>query len=453
MLNKLNMNKIKSFFYVFCFISAVLIFLTAAAFNKAYAESGLTLKGISVSESKKNNSYFIWFRFNGKPQNVLKNMVYKKYGIEAVFNNTVSYASARQSKFVNFKGSRLFKAAEIIPSGNSGLDAVVYFNKNIKIARKDVFASFYRNYLVIKIVHEFPAGIFKNVGKKNAVLANKAANGKKSRVNNTVFKNHIKPSAASNSGAFSNAKHLNSKNTSLKKPAGLNMGFEAVKTAVYLAIIIGMIYGIYFFMNKFKNKVSAKEKINSLKIISSINLGNKKSILLIEVNKEFFLVGVSPSNIQMIGRLQGVPGLQNSEISDYADKQDKTPVKAIKESKEIKGKSVKQFNPEAYAAYDETAGYENAGSDDTGNAVNAPFVSPSPAVKTYGRFADVMREKVGGRSGSEFPENTAADALDKSGKVKNINEAKFKNKADNIFFDIEERLKGLMESDVKSKKL
>ncbi len=436
------MNKIKSLFYTFCFISAVLIFLVAAC-NKAYAESGLTLKGISVSESKKNNSYFIWFRFNGKPQNVLKNMIYKKYGIEAFFNNTVSYTFKRQTKFIKFKGSRLFKAAEIIPAGNSGLDAVVYFNKNIKIARKDVFASFYRNYLVIKIVHEFPAGIFKNVGKKNAVLANKTAADKTTKAN--------KSSAASNDGAFSNAEHLNLKNSSLKNPAGLNMGFEAVKTAVYLALIIGMIYGIYFFMNKFKNKVSTKEKINSLKIISSINLGNKKSILLIEVNKEFFLVGVSHSNIQMIGRLQGVPNLQNSEISDYAVQQGKTAVKEIKESKEIKGKSVKQFNPEAYAAYDETPVYGNMGSDDTGNAINAPFASPSPAVKTYGRFADVMREKVGGRS--EHPENTAVDAFDKSSKVKNINEAKFKNKADNIFFDIEERLKGLMESDVKSKKL
>ncbi len=434
------MNKIKSLFYTFCFISAVLIFL-AAAFNKAYAESGLTLKGISVSESKKNNSYFIWFRFNGKPQNVLKNMIYKKYGIEAVFNNTVSYESARQSKFVNFKGSRLFKAAEIIPAGNSGLDAVVYFNKSIKIARKNVFASFYRNYLVIKIVGGFPADIFKNVGKKNTVLVNNAAD-KTSKVNKTKSKNNLKPSAASNAGAFSNAKHLNLKNASLKKPAGLNMGLEAVKTAVYLALIIAMIYGIYFFMNKFKNRVSTKEKINSLKIISSINLGNKKSILLIEVNREFFLVGVSPSNIQMIGRLQGTAGQQNSEISDYTEQQGKTSVKEIKESKEIKGKSGKQFNPEAYAAYDETPVYGNAA---------GPFASPSPAVKTYGRFADVMREKVGGRS--EFPENTAADALDKSGKVKNINEAKFKNKADNIFFDIEERLKGLMESDVKSKKL
>ena len=144
----------------------------------------------------------------------------------------------------------------------------------------------------------------------------------------------------------------------------------------------------------------------------------------------------------MIGRLQGTAGQQNSEISDYTEQQGKTSVKEIKESKEIKGKSGKQFNPEAYAAYDETPVYGNAA---------GPFASPSPAVKTYGRFADVMREKVGGRS--EFPENTAADALDKSGKVKNINEAKFKNKADNIFFDIEERLKGLMESDVKSKKL
>ena len=333
-----NMVKIKSFFYIFCLISAVLVFFSAAACNKAYAENGLTLKGISVSESKKNNSYFIWFRFNRKPRNVLKNMIYKKYGIEAVFNNTDSYMSVRHSKFVSFKGSRLFKAAEIIPAGNSGLDAVVYFNKNIKIARKNVLASFYRNYLVIKIVHRFPADIFKNVGKKHAVLVNKAAEDQAGKVYNVKSKNPPntpKPSAASNAGAFSNAKHLNLKNASLKKTTGLNMGFEAVKTAVYLALIIAMIYGIYFFMNKFKNRVSTKEKINSLKIISSINLGNKKSILLIEVNKEFFLVGVSPSNIQMIGRLQGVPGLQNSEISDYADKQDKTPVKAIKESKEI----------------------------------------------------------------------------------------------------------------------
>ncbi|MGC8554851.1 MAG: FliO/MopB family protein [Candidatus Acidulodesulfobacterium sp.] len=449
MFNILNMNKIKSFFYIFCFISAVLVFF-AAAFNKAYAENVLTLKGISVSESRKNNSYFIWFKFNGKPQKVLKNMVFKKYGFEAVFNNTDSYGTARQSKFVNFKGSRLFKAAEIIPAGNSELDAVVYFNKNLRIARKDVFASFYRNYLVIKIVHDFPADIFKNVGKKNAVLVNSAAAGK---INKAKSKNPPKPepSGKPNAGAFSNAKHLNLKNSSLKNPAGLNMGLEAVKTVVYLALIIGMIYGIYFFMNKFRNRVSAKEKINSLKIISSINLGNKKSILLIGVNKEFFLVGVSPSNIQMIGRLDGVPALQNSVISDYSDRQDKTPAKEIKESKEIKGKSAKQFSPEVYAEYDETPVYGNAGLDDAGNVLNTPFVSSSPAVKTYGRFADVMREKVGGRS--DHPENAAADALDKSGKVKNINEAKFKNKADNIFFDIEERLKGLMESDVKSKKL
>ena len=75
------MNKIKSFFYIFCFISAVLVFFAAAAFNKAYAENVLTLKGISVSESKKNNSYFIWFRFNGKPQNVLKNTDLKPFSI------------------------------------------------------------------------------------------------------------------------------------------------------------------------------------------------------------------------------------------------------------------------------------------------------------------------------------------------------------------------------------
>lgn len=64
-----NMVKIKSFFlYFFALFLRFWFFFSAAACNKAYAENGLTLKGISVSESKKNNSYFIWFRFNRKPK-------------------------------------------------------------------------------------------------------------------------------------------------------------------------------------------------------------------------------------------------------------------------------------------------------------------------------------------------------------------------------------------------
>ena len=444
-----NMNKIKSFFNAFCFVSAVLIFLFPALCKSASAENNLNLSGVSVSESKQNYSYFIWFKFNGTPKNknVLKSMIYKKYGIEAVFHNINSGMPAGKSMFINFKNNRLFKAAEIISDGNSGLDAVVYFKKNIKIAQKEVFASFYRNYFVIKAVHKFPANIFKNVGKKQTVLANKTETG---YIHKSKPKDSVKSSDEFSANASAPAKHLNLKKSALKSRAGLNMGIEAIKTAVYLALIIGMIYGIYFFMNKFKKRVSAKEKINSLKIMSSINLGNKKSILLIEVNKEFFLVGVSPSNIQVIGRLKGDANEQNSALYDYLGSSGEVAAKEIKGAKEIKVKASQEFNPETYA---ESQSHLNDGSDsaETGNAGNIPFISSSPAVKTYGRFADVMREKVGGRS--DRSDNTQEELPDKSGKVKNINEAKFKNKADNIFFDIEERLKGLMESDVKSKKL
>ncbi|MCL4427366.1 MAG: flagellar biosynthetic protein FliO, partial [Deltaproteobacteria bacterium] len=197
-------------------------------------------------------------------------------------------------------------------------------------------------------------------------------------------------------------------------------------------LIIGLIYGAYFLMNKLKNRISVKEKPNNLKIVSSINLGNKKSILLIEVNKEFFLVGVSQSNIQVIGQLKGtfykVAGGTGGINADAGIDTD---------TYEILKTGAERSNVSAPAG-------------------DAALTSPSPSVtaKSYGKFADAMREQVnnGGGEINEPYRKIKAEQYADINKIKNINEAKFKNKADNVFFDIEERLKGLMESNGNSKK-
>lgn len=423
-------TKVKvNLFYAVFFLSVFFVFFFSSACRNASAEVNLRLNGISVSKSKKSDSYFIWFKFNGNPQDILKNMSFKRYGIELFFNNArpgMPDASGINSKFISFRGNMLFKAAEIIPAGNSQLDTVIYFHKNIKIDKNDTFATYYRRYFVIKINHRFSSGIFKNVGNKPAAIAGKTAIANKTKAGKTIKAKKILPAGAktvsADTSGSSRRLHFSAANGfSKKNEPGLNMGFEAVKTAVYLALIIGLIYGVYFLMNKLKNRVSVKEKLNNLQIISSINLGNKKSILLIEVNREFFLVGVSPSNIQVIGRLNGRAADEVAGVSGAA--------------RETAAKDTEAFE------------YGNASM----SAGVAPFISPSPspAIKTYDRFADVMRERVASRTGR--PEQPA-NSFDKSGKIKNINEAKYKTKADNVFFDIEERLKGLMESNGKSKK-
>ena len=382
--------KIKSFFAA-VFVSALFLGIFPNVCRAGSADGDLLLKNIYVSKSKNTGSYLIWFKFNRKPESIVKKLGLKGYSLELVFKNAQSGISP---KFIKFHNSRLFKAVEIIPVENSGLNAIIYFHKNIKITQKDTYATFYGSYFIIKINHTFSGDLFKNVGKEFPAQKNKIKQAAK-----TV--KSPAPSADASAGQTEASKNNPAGGRSFlaKHAPKLNMGFEAVKTTVYLALIIGLIYGVYFLMNKFKNRVSVKEKLNNLKIVSSINLGNKKSILLIEVNKEFFLVGVSQSNIQVIGHLKGDAG--NVKDALYGD---------------------------------------------------AALASPSPAIKSYGKFADAMREQVNSGGTGEPYHKIKAEQYADINKIKNINEAKFKNKADNVFFDIEERLKGLMESNGSSKK-
>ena len=408
--------KIKSFFAV-VFVSALFMSLFMGIFpnvcRAGSADGDLLLKNIYVSKSKNTDSYLIWFKFNRKPKSIIKKLGLKGYSLELAFKNAQSGISP---KFIKFHNNRLFKAVEIIPVENSGLNAVIYFHKNIKIAQKDTYATFYGNYFIIKINHTFSGDLFKNVGKEFPAQKNKIKQAAK-----TV--KPPSPSADASAGQTEASKNNPAGGHSFlaKHAPKLNMGFEAVKTTVYLALIIGLIYGVYFLMNKFKNRVSVKEKLNNLKIVSSINLGNKKSILLIEVNKEFFLVGVSQSNIQVIGHLKGDAG----NVKDAL-----------------------------YKAAESSASPSAGINMDTGTNTyaEAAFASPSPAIKSYGKFADAMREQVNSGGIGEPYRKIKAEQYADINKIKNINEAKFKNKADNVFFDIEERLKGLMESNGSSKK-
>ncbi len=364
----------------------------------------LYLKRIYTSNNK--GSSLIWFKFNRKPGSVVKKLNLNDYSIRLSFKNT---ESDMKYKFIKFK-NRLFKAVEVLPNKNSGLDIVIYFDKSIKISKKDMYGTFYGSYFIIKVNHVFAYGIFKNIGKGPVFAKPGVIKPVKAKFNANGGKSKL--------AAFP----LSSFKATSKHAPIFNIGLEIVKTAVYLSLIIGLIYLVYFLMNKFKGRISQKEKTNNLKIISSINLGNKKSILLIDVNRELFLVGLSQSNIQVIGHIK-------SKSNGSGDNG----------SADINGKAIADEPNDATGYSSEDAGATN---------------DASPFIKSYGKFADILQNQVktGNKGGSSQKTNAEKyqdiDSNDKSNalKVENISNARFKNKADNVFFDIEERLKGLMDN-------
>ncbi len=379
---------------------AIIIFTSLVKFSYAANNNkNLYLKNISVS--KNAGSRLIWFKFNGKPDNIIPKYILNNYSLELTFKNT---SSVMGSKFMKFK-NKLFRGIELVPLKNLNLNAIIFFNKGIKIDKKDIKWSYYKNYFIIKISHKFSSGLFKNIGVKpvSVVSSRKPLNINTS--NNNIPNNNIPKNTPF------------SLNPGSKNSGNLNVGFEIVKTVVYLALVLGLIYIIYFLLLKFKGRVAEKKNLNNLKIISSLNLGNKKSILLIEVNKELFLVGVSHSNIQVIGHIKD---LNRDNIDSSLSGNDKVNKVNVDDN------SKTSFH---------TDGLSN---------------------ESYGNFANVLKNQVDSKESLNLNPNIKFDynKSDRSDnyKIKNISEARFKNKADNVFFDIEEKLKGLIENDGNIKK-
>ncbi|MDA8053100.1 MAG: flagellar biosynthetic protein FliO [Deltaproteobacteria bacterium] len=386
---------------------AIIVFAALAGVSYAAnnnSNKNLYLKNISVSKSA--GSYFIWFKFNGKEGNFIPKYVLNNYSLELTFQNTYP---AIGSKFIKFK-NRLFRGIELIPLKNLSLNAIIYFNKGILIDKKDIKGSSYKDYFVIKISHKFASSLFKNIGKKP--------------VSPALL---IKPPAVNINNINNAPKNMPfSLNEGSKNSGNLNVGFEVIKTVIYLTLVLGLIYAVYFLLLKFKGRIAVKKNVNNLKIVSSLNLGNKKSVFLIEVGSELFLVGVSPSNIQVIGHI-----------------------------KDLNHNSASNDAPQAHPEGGKAGPHANSGEGgrDT-TAVYQGGLSSRP--QSSDNFAKVLKNQVDSKESLNLNPNIKFDPgkLDMEGnyKIKNISEARFKNKADNVFFDIEEKLKGLIENNGNIKK-
>ncbi|MCL4496742.1 MAG: flagellar biosynthetic protein FliO [Deltaproteobacteria bacterium] len=393
---------------------AIIVFAALAGVSYAAnnnSNKNLYLKNISVSKSA--GSYFIWFKFNGKGGNFIPKYVLNNYSLELTFQNTYP---AVGSKFIKFK-NRLFRGIELIPLKNLNLNAIIYFNKGILIDKKDIKGSSYKDYFVIKISHKFASSLFKNIGKKpvSPALLTKSPAVNINNINNAPKNMPFSLNAGSKNGG------------------NLNVGFEVIKTVVYLALVLGLIYAIYFLLLKFKGRVAVKKNVNNLKIVSSLNLGNKKSVFLIEVGSELFLVGVSPSNIQVIGHIKD---LNSDSISN-----------------EIIQTDIKDNKTGAPFMDSRLRGNDGGNIDDNSKT---SFRTDGLSNKSSDNFAKVLKNQVDSKESLNLNPNIKFDPgkLDMEGnyKIKNISEARFKNKADNVFFDIEEKLKGLIENNGNIKK-
>ncbi|MHB1664208.1 MAG: FliO/MopB family protein [bacterium] len=441
------------FVFILIFILTILMpyFISGKNAEKCYAEgkipSNFLIQKILVTKNN-NGKYFLWLKFN----NIVKklNPQYKlyNYGFQLKFPNTGFHF---KSKFLKYN-NHLISGIELIHGKKNKTDVTVYFKKGIKINQKDVEKSIYKDYYVIKINHSFADNIFKNIGKKTSSAGKLALlkssfkkidkngnklNNKKAGLKN--LKNKLNP--------LSNIK--NNKKILNKQPAKMNFnfGFEIIKTIFSLLLVLGFIYAIYYLLTKFKGKISnIKKNQNSIRILSSVNIGFKKSLILASVNNQLFLIGVSPTNMQVIGHIKDNENNNNNNIeANNAD--------ALNDASNINDKNNTRIYNNIDKSDDEKdiAINNNSSSNDSSNNYKNEDIYKND-FGSKNNFNTFLKQHIGALSNDKGKNEDGpppfGDNSEESSeyKIRNISEARIKNKADNVFFDIEKKIKGLMEN-------
>jgi flagellar biosynthetic protein FliO len=85
-----------------------------------------------------------------------------------------------------------------------------------------------------------------------------------------------------------------------------NFSKSIFRSFLYLLVILGLlILTIYFLKRFFFKEVNISTSTKSLKIISSIYIGDKKRICLIEVLGRILVLGVTPTSIDLLTEIEG----------------------------------------------------------------------------------------------------------------------------------------------------
>lgn len=89
---------------------------------------------------------------------------------------------------------------------------------------------------------------------------------------------------------------------------------QVVQVGLYLGLIIGLILVIGFVAKRLGQHNS--QSVGAMKIVSSLPLGIKEKLLLVQVGDQQILIGVTPSNISRIESFDGLVVEREAERPD-----------------------------------------------------------------------------------------------------------------------------------------
>ena len=94
-------------------------------------------------------------------------------------------------------------------------------------------------------------------------------------------------------------------------------GLDVLWNLLIFLLVISLLVGTLFFLKKI-NPTFGKGDGKNIKLIDSYDIGSKQKIVLFEINGERLLIGIGPSQISLLSKIEKQTG-ETSDLNIFSD--------------------------------------------------------------------------------------------------------------------------------------
>tara|TARA_B100000579_G_scaffold412158_1_gene403621 strand:- start:184 stop:483 length:300 start_codon:yes stop_codon:yes gene_type:complete len=94
-------------------------------------------------------------------------------------------------------------------------------------------------------------------------------------------------------------------------------GLDIVWNLLIFLLVLSLLIVTLFFLKKLNPSLGKREGKN-IKFVESYDLGTRQKIILLEVNGERFLIGVGPSQISLLSKIEKKT-IETADLNRFSD--------------------------------------------------------------------------------------------------------------------------------------
>ena len=187
-----------------------------------------------------------------------------------------------------------------------------------------------------KVFLDFP--LLKSNVKKTTNRFNSKDNYDESYLQNLINEKNVKDSVKKEKKVESDVVR-SSFSSSPKEKENFFLGKQIGKFIVFLALVIAIFYGIVLFIKKSilsKNKLGFLNSTKMVEVLNTTYVAPKRSIMIVRIHKQIFLIGSSEKGFHSLGELTDVAGLlKDGEVAVSGNNFDLSLQSALKTEQKL----------------------------------------------------------------------------------------------------------------------